>query len=78
MLASWSSGSAFVFGAGGLRFKFWAGQIGPSVATCQRLATAAVFLRKELCCPGAMTQKWDPPARYTLQRNRASIMKYLI
>ena len=29
---SWSSGNAFVSGAGGLRFKSWAGQIGHSVA----------------------------------------------
>ena len=45
---------------------------------CQRLATAATFLRKELCCPGAMTQRWAPPTRYTLRRIRASIMKDLI
>ena len=31
-LTSWSSGNAFVSGAGGLRFKFRAGQIGHSVA----------------------------------------------
>ena len=30
--ASWSSGNAFVSGAGGLRFKSRAGQIGHSVA----------------------------------------------
>ena len=45
---------------------------------CQRLATAATFLRKELCCPGAMTRRWAPPTRYTLRRNAASIMKDLI
>ena len=32
ILASWSSGNAFVSGAGGLRFKSRAGQIGRSVA----------------------------------------------
>ena len=31
-LASWSSGSAFFYGVGGLRLKFLAGQIGRSVA----------------------------------------------
>ena len=36
------------------------------------------FLRKELCCPGAMTRRWAPPTRYTLRRNPASIMKDLI
>ena len=142
----WSSGNAFVFGAGGLRFKSWAGQIGHSVAngsppqakstdldklTAKRrfrysgfvtdfvavislqseslgkmalgivklylgspfstnrrssrsvcsqsvgsqsvcrsqlswtLTTAATFLRKELCCLGAMTWRWAPPTCYT-------------
>ena len=28
----WLSGNAFIFGAGGLRFKSWAGQIEHSVA----------------------------------------------
>ena len=40
-LASWSSGNAFVSGAGGLRFKSRAGQIGHSVA--KRLATTVAF-----------------------------------
>ena len=43
----------------------------------QRLATAATFLRKELCCPGAMTQRWAPQTRYTFRHNTASIMKDL-
>ena len=71
----WSSSNAFVSGAGGLRFKSQAGQIGQC---CQRLATAATFLRKELCCPGVLTRRWAPPTRYTLRRNPASIMKHLI
>ena len=66
--ASWLSGNAFVSGAGGLWFKSRAGQI----------ATAATFLRMELCCPGAMTRRWAPPTRYTLRRIAASIMKDLI
>ena len=27
---------------------------------CQRLATAATFLGKELCCPGSMIRRWGP------------------
>ena len=42
------------------------------------LATAATFLRKELCCLGAMTPRWVPRTRYTLRRDAASIMKDLI
>ena len=45
---------------------------------CQRLATAATFLRKKLCCPGAMTRRWVSPTSYTLRRITASIMKDLI
>ena len=44
----------------------------------QRLATAATFLQKKLCCPGAMTRRWAPPTRYTLWRYAASIIKNLI
>ena len=74
----WSSGNAFVSGAGGLRFKSRAGQIRPETQRCQRLATAATFLRKELCRPGAMMRRWAQPTRYTLRRNPASITKDLI
>ena len=42
---------------------------------CQRFATAAKFLPKELCCPGAMTGRWAPLTRYMLRRNAASIIK---
>ena len=45
---------------------------------CQRLATAATFLRMKLRCPGAMTRRLAPPTRYSLRRNTASIMKDLI
>ena len=44
----------------------------------QRLATAATFLRKELCCPGAMTRRWAAQTPHTLWRNTASIMKDFI
>ena len=65
-----------------LRVRLWSGRSevqnsGRSNRTqcCQRLATAATFLQKELCCPGAMMRRWAPPTRYTLQRITASIMK---
>ena len=43
-----------------------------------RLATAAAFRQKKLCCPGSMTQRCATPTDYTLRRNAASIMKDLI
>ena len=52
--------------------------VGAATQCCQRLATAATFLGKELCCQGAMTRKWVPQTRYTLRRNTASIIKDLI
>ena len=68
-----SSGTnAFVCGAGGLRFKSRAGQIGHGVAT------AAAFFRKKLCCPDAMTRRWALQTRYTLRRNTGNVMKDLI
>jgi len=33
---------------------------------------------QELCCLGAMMQRWAPPTRYTLQRNTARKMKGLV
>ena len=45
---------------------------------CQWLATAAAFLRKELCCLGAMMRRWAPPTRYMPRRITASIMKDMI
>ena len=64
---------AFVFGAGGLRFKAQAGQIEHIVAN-----GSAPFLRKEPCCPGEMTRRWVPPTRYALRCITASTMKALI
>ena len=63
-----------------LEREVWGSNPGRSNPTqcCQQLATAATFLRKELCYPGAMTRRWAPPTRYTLRRNTASIMKDLI
>ena len=43
--------------------------------SCQWLATAATFLRKELCCPGAMSRQWAPQTRFTLRRNTARVIK---
>ena len=56
--ASWSSGNAFDPGAEGLRFKSRAGQIEHSVANGS--APLRHFPQKELCCPGAMTRRWEP------------------
>ena len=65
------------------RVRLWSGRsevqtLGQSNRTqcCQRLTTAATFLQKMLCCPGAM--RWAAQTRYTLWRNTASIMKDLI
>ena len=67
------------------RFRLWSWRfevqiLGRSNRTqcCQRLTTAATFLRKELCCLGAMTWRWAPLTRYTFQRIIARIMKDLI
>ena len=60
------SGNAFTSRAGGLRLN-----LEPVILDtfCQRLAIAATFFRKKLCCPGAMTPRWAPPNRYTLRRD---------
>ena len=44
---------------------------------CQRLATAATFLRKQQCCLGAMTRRWAPQTRYLLQCNTTNIKEKL-
>ena len=44
----------------------------------QRLATAATFLRKQLCCQNAMTRRLAPKTRYSLWHDTASTMKDLI
>ena len=67
----WSSGNAFVSGAGGPMFKSRAGQIGHSVANGS--PSSATFLRKNLCCAGSMTRKRAPPTCYTSWRNTASM-----
>ena len=56
-------------------FKPRAGQIWHC---CQRLATAATFLRKELRCSGTMMRRWALQTRHTLLRNTAIITKDLI
>ena len=72
----WSSGCAFVSGAGGLRFKSLAGQIGHSLANGS--PPLQHFFEKSCVAPGVMTLRWAPQARYTPRRNTASIMKELI
>ena len=63
-----SSGNAFASGAGGLRFKFRAVQIGHTAAV-------AVRFRKKLCCWGVMMRRWAPQTRYALRRDTASVAK---
>ena len=65
--AGWSSANAFVSGAGGLKFKSWAGQI----HRCDISSKEAVF-------PERNDAEMAPQTRYTLRRNTASIMKNLI
>ena len=55
--ASWSSGNAFVYVAGGLRFKSLAGQIIHDFLTID----ATIFL-KELFCPRAQ-RRGDGPGK---------------
>ena len=55
-------------GAGGLRFKFRAVQIGHTAAV-------AVTFRKKLCCRGVMMRRWAPHTRYVLRRDTASVAK---
>ena len=57
--ASWSSGNAFVSGAGGLKFKSLTGQIGHSVAN-DSPPLRYFFKSSKLCCQGAMMRKWTP------------------
>ena len=75
-MASWSSGNAFASGAGGLKFKSRAGQMGHSVANGLPLLQH-FFESSKLCCSGAMTWRWAPQTRYMLRRYKASVTKDL-
>ena len=64
-----------------LERKDWGSNPGPAKSNrcCKRLIiTAVVILRKKLCCPGAITRRWDAQARYKLWRNIANITNDLI
>ena len=64
-----------------LEREVWYSNLGPVKSDSVlpiRLATAAAFLQKKLCSPGAMTQRWALPTRYTLCHNTARIIKKLI
>ena len=74
-LASWSSGNAFVSGAGGLRFKSRAGKIGQSVVNGS--PPLRHFFEKS-CVARAQWRVYGPRRLVTLQRNTASIMKKLV
>ena len=69
--ARWPSGNELDSGTVGLGSN--PGSV--KLESCQRLATAATFLRKELCCPGAMSRQWAPQTRFTLRRNTARVIK---
>ena len=69
--SSWLSGSAFVSGAGGLRFK--TRDVLPSARHCCDISSKWAMLP---AC--AMTRKWARPTRYTLRHNTESIIKDLI
>ena len=74
--ASWSSGNAFVSGAGGLRFKSRVGQIVHSAA--DDLPALQYFFDSSCIARAQWREDGPPPTRYTLRRNTASIMKDLI
>ena len=59
----------FVNGAGVVRFKPRASQIG--LKCCQQLTTDTEFLRKELCYVSAVMLRWAVPISYTLWENTA-------
>ena len=64
---SFLSGNALVCGEWGSEVQI----LGPLNWTqcCQRLVTAATFLRNELDCPDAITRRLAPPTQYALRRN---------
>ena len=74
--ARWSSGNAFVSGAGDLRFKSRAGQIRQWVSNGSPLLLH--FFKRSCVAHGAMMRRLARKTRYTLRRNTASIMKDLI
>ena len=74
-LTSWSSGNAFVSEAVGPGLKSRAAQISSVANSSPPLRN---FLRKDICCPCAMTRRCAPQTRYTLRRNTSTIMKDLI
>ena len=54
------------------RVRLWSGRSEVQISgrsnrtqCCQRLATAAIFLQKKLCCLVAMTRRWAPQTRHT-------------
>ena len=59
--------SSFVSSTPPLRVRFWSGRSEVQISgrsnrthCCQRLATAATYLRKEPCCSGTITRRWAP------------------
>ena len=63
------------------RVRLWSGRFevqisGNSNATqcCQWLATTAIFLRMELCYPGAITRRWTQQTRYATRHDITNII----
>ena len=71
---SWLSGNAFGSGAGSMRIKSRANQIGVLPKARHRCNISS----KGAVLPGTMTWRWASPTRYTLRRKTASIIKDLI
>ena len=53
-------------------------KLGTVLVTARHCCDLVTFLRKELCCLGAMTRKWASQTCYTLRRNTGRIKKNLI
>ena len=67
LLASWSNGNAFVFGAGGRSFSI------ESVKSDTMLPMARHLCKGAVLPAGAMTRRWELQTRYTLWLNTANV-----
>ena len=72
---SWSSGNAFLSGAGNMRFKSRPVKSDTVLPTARHRCDIS---SKDAVFHGVMMRRWAPPTRYTLQRKVASTRKDLI
>ena len=72
---SWSSGNAFVPGAGNMRFKSRLVKSDTMLPTARHRCDIS---SKDAVFHGVMMRRWAPSTRYTLRRKVASTMKNLI